>query len=298
MQRISRQWVTSVFRPDAVPVATVAPGETVIFETQDAQAGEVRSYADALSVSVPLERANPATGPVAVSDALPGDTLAVHIVAIRLGDRGLSRIKATRGVIVDQLSPPAARLMRVEDDMVHFDDRIRFPVRPMVGTIGTAPAEGTVYSFHPGPHGGNLDINEVTVGATIYLPVAVPGALLALGDVHAIMGDGEVTGAGVDISAEVTVRPTLQQGLAWPRPVIESPTAWSTCASAPTLVEAIRLATEDMTNLLACRLQISREEAFILIGSAGDARIGQACQGPLDATAYIRISKAILASAF
>jgi len=116
--------------------------------------------------------------------------------------------------------------------------------------------------------------------------------------VHASMGDGELNGGGLDIDAEVTVQVSLHQGLDWKWPVIETPDAWCTCANAPSLAEAIRQSTSDMTTLLARSLAMSREEAFILIGAAGHARIGQAAGLDMDVTAYIRVSKDILPAVF
>lgn len=297
MKRIGREHYTHLFDPGQPPVGEISPGELVLFETLDALGGRIRTQADALNTVLPRSQANPATGPVWVLGSQPGDTLAVTIAGIQPGELGFSRFRAGQGVIAHELQTPRANLIPVRAGVLQFNERIRFRSRPMVGVIGTAPAGEPVQSFYPGPHGGNLDINALGIGATIYLPVAVPGALLAIGDVHASMGDGELTGGGVDISAEVTVRVGLHQGLGWPRPVIETAEAWCTCANGPALPEAIRLATGDMATLLARRLGLSREEAFILIGCAGDARIGQAAELGMDATAYIRISKEILPSA-
>jgi len=222
MLRISRDQTTCLFGPDQQPVAEVAPGETLLFEAQDAQAGTVRTHADALSVVLPISQANPVTGPVYVLGAQPGDTLAVRIVDIRLGPRGLGRVRPGRGVLGDELRAPAANLIPIQDGLIHFNEHIQFPIRPMVGTIGTAPAGGSIHSYHPGPHGGNLDINAASIGATVYLPVAVPGALFSLGDVHASMGDGELTGGGIDITADVIVQLALHRDLGWRRPVIET----------------------------------------------------------------------------
>jgi amidase len=316
MLRISRARTTCLFGPGQQPVAEVAPGQTLLFETQDAQAGTVKTHADALSVVLPIDQANPVTGPVFVLGAQPGDTLAVRIVDIRLGPRGLGRVRPGRGVLGDKLRAPTANLIPIRDGLIHFNEQIQFPIRPMVGTIGTAPAGRSVHSYHPGPHGGNLDINAASIGATVYLPVAVPGALLSLGDVHASMGDGELTGGGIDISADVVVQLALHRGPGWRRPVIETASvsetagvpdplgacglarAWCTCANAPTLAEAIRLATHDMAMLLSARLGLSYEESFILIGAAGDLRLGQAARVGVDMTAYLCISRDILPSAF
>jgi amidase len=298
MKRIRRSQTTCLFGPDQAPVVEIEPGEAVLLETEDAQAGRVKTHADALGVILPESEANPVTGPVWVRDSRPGDTLAVRVVEIFLAPRGLGRVRPGRGVLGDEVTAPTAKLIPVQEGLVHFDEHIRFPVRPMVGTIGTAPASESIPSFCPGPHGGNLDINAATAGATVYLPVAVPGALLALGDVHACMGDGELTGGGIDIRAEVVVQVDLHRALAWQRPVIETPDTWCTCASAPELSEAIRLATGDMARLLAGQLGLSFEESYILIGAAGDVRIGQAAEVGVDMTACLCISKRIMPAAF
>jgi amidase len=119
-------------------VAEIAPGERLVFETQDAQAGTVKTHADALQVVLPIDQANPVTGPVYVTGAQPGDTLAVRILEIRLGHRGLGRVRPGRGVLGDKLRAPAANLIPIQDDRIIFNERIQFPIRPMIGTIGTA----------------------------------------------------------------------------------------------------------------------------------------------------------------
>jgi amidase len=105
------------------------------------------------------------------------------------------------------------------------------------------------------------------------------------------MGDGEVSGAGLDCNADVRVRLSIVAGAAPPRPLIETADAWMTCANAPALQEAVKRATADMVALLARRLRISREDAFLLATAAGDVRIGQACASTLDSTARMRFPK-------
>ena len=294
MHHIPNTHVHHVFSKDLPPVLEIAPGETVCFQTLDAANNQVRSVEDALTRLTPPERANPVTGPVAVLGALPGHTLTVRIDRIQLDPQGYSRVRPGGGVIIDELRPPAAVIPRVEGDTVRFNDRISFPVRPMVGTVGVAPAGAPVASFYPGDHGGNMDQNDIRAGSTVYLPVAVPGALLALGDVHASMGDGELTGGGCDIEAGVTVTVGLLKDDPWPRPRIQTESEWICCANAPDLREAVRIATSDMTSFLSRRLGITREEAFILIGCRGDARIGQAAALAVDATARVAVPKILL----
>ncbi len=291
MQRVTRDHITYVMSRESTPVLEIDPGEEVIFETLDASGGRIRTEEDGISIFLSKEETNPATGPISIRGAHTGSSLIVEILDIQLGTYGYSRIRPRVGVIIDELKPPVARIFSIEGNSALFSPAIHVPLRPMIGTIGTAPAGHGVATYYPGTHGGNLDINDVAVGAKIYLPVSVDGALLALGDVHARMGDGELTGGGIDAGAEVTIRVDVLEGRTWARPWIETPTGWVTCANAPDLAEAIRLATSDMATLLAEKLSISREEAFILIGACGDARPGQAAQLGMDATARVGVPR-------
>ncbi|MHB1134390.1 MAG: acetamidase/formamidase family protein [Chloroflexota bacterium] len=291
MQRLTRERTSHYFSRLSQPLLEVDSGEEIVFETLDAAGGRIRSEADGLRVFLQPEEANPITGPVFVRGAQPGDSLVVEILSIKLADQGYGRVKPGSGVIIDELQPPVARIFRINDGMVQFSPNISFPTRPMVGVIGVAPAGQPVASFYPGPHGGNMDVNDIAVGARVHLPVEVEGALLWLGDVHASMGDGELTGGGIDINAEVTVRVDVLPRLHWPRPWVETPDSWVTIANAPELPDAIRLATSDMATLLAQKLGVSREEGFILIGARGDARPGQAAELGMDATARVGFPK-------
>jgi amidase len=291
MHTIPNTAISHIFSAEAHPVLEIDPGQSVCFQTLDASNNTARTMEDALTKLTPPENANPVTGPVLIRGAEPGDTLAVRIDRIDLGPQGYSRITRSGGVIISELSPPAAKLPRVQGDTVLFDDRISFPIRPMVGTIGVAPSGDAISTFHPGDHGGNMDQNDVRIGSTVLLPIAVPGALLAIGDVHGSMGDGELTGGGFDIEAEVTVTVDVRKQDPWPRPRIETEEEWICCANARDLRDAIRIATSDMATFLSQRLGISREEAFILIGCRGDARIGQAAALDLDATARVAVPR-------
>jgi amidase len=114
-----------------------------------------------------------------------------------------------------------------------------------------------------------------------------PGALLAIGDIHASMGDGEVSGTGVEIAGEVTVRVDLIPGAAPARPWIETAEAWIMTGSGPALEDAVEMAVEELARLLMTQFGVSRTEAFLLVSAQGDVRIGQCARIPgLDATAY------------
>jgi amidase len=289
MLRIPRDQFTYAFSAATAPVATVAPGEQFVVETHDTSTGRVHRAEDMpgfVRVRDPL-KVNPAAGPVFIEGATPGDDLIVEILDIRLQPYGYVRVLAGAGVLQTGIESDGVLMARIDGEHVVLGERVRLPLRPMVGVIGTAPADGAIYTAAPGPQGSNIDVNAVTVGARVHLPVHVPGALLAIGDVHASMGDGEVSGTGVEIAGEVTVRVDLVPGAAPTRPWIETAEAWITTGSGPTLENAVEMAVEELTELLMARLGLSRTEAFLLISARGDVRIGQCARIPgLDATAY------------
>lgn len=257
------------------PAIAVHPGEVLKVETYDARTGTIRSDDDLLVEP----HVNPATGPVYVEGAQPGDSLIVEVLEIDLAEEGFVAVKAGQGLLSQRAERFATRMVAVRDGQVHFNEHIRFPVRPMVGVIGTAPAGAGVSTDLMGPHGGNMDNLYVTEGARVILPVAVPGALLGLGDVHASMGDGEITGLGLEICAELTVRVNLANGLGTSRPWIETPDHWVTTGEAIDPVEALKGAAEEMASLLQRELGLTFEEAYMLLSVRGDVQICQIC-GP------------------
>lgn len=299
MLRIKRDQLTYAFDPSIPPVAAIRPGETIIVETHDTSTGRIHAPGDVpefVRVRDP-KKVNPAGGPVFVEGAEPGDALAVTILAITLGPLGWVRALGGAGVLKNGIEENAIVMVRAEGDDLIFQassGNLRFKARPMVGVIGTAPASGTVYTAHPGPQGSNMDVNLIGPGATVYLPVHAPGALLAIGDVHAAMGDGEISGTGIEIPAEVTARVDLIKGAAPRRPWLETPERWVTTGQGPSLDDAITEAVEGMVAHLGQQFRLTRSEAFLLVSARGDVRIGQAARIPgCDATAYVVFPKAV-----
>ncbi len=286
MHRIRRDQLTYQFAPELEPVLRMKPGERVVVETYDASTGRIRvpeDLAGYLAVRDP-KKVNPAGGPIFVEGARTGDELVVTIERIGLTEQGYVRV-APGGPVVPDVEGPRATIVKVDGDELVYPSGLRLPSRPMVGVIGTAPPSGVVYTADPGPQGSNLDCNAVRVGAKVHLPVHVEGALLAIGDVHASMGDGEVSGTGVEINAEVeaTVENLFcgSHGFVW----IETPEEVIATASAPGVEAAAKLAVQRLVGLVQERHNVSRTEAFMLVSAHGDVHVGQFCGG-LDATAY------------
>lgn len=293
MKRVTRDQYTYYFGPDVPTVLTVTPGETVVFETWDTSTGRVKRAEDVpayVAVRDP-NKVNPAAGPVRVLGAEPGDGLVVQILDIQLRGPGFVRLHERAGLVLEHAIPPGAATVEVDGDrlrMLTASGVVHLPARPMVGVIGTLPVDGRVHTAVPGAIGSNLDVRLIRPGARVHLPVHVAGAGLALGDVHAAMGDGEMSGTGVEIPADVTVRIDLVKGAGWSLPWLQVDGSLVTMATAPTLQEAVDQAVVEMAGRLSERLSVTKTEAVLLISAAGDVRVGQACRMPgLAPTAYV-----------
>ncbi len=218
----------------------------------------------------------------------------MDVLDIKVDAQGYRALLKGSGVIIEDMKTPQGMIVYVKDNLIIYDENIKLPLKPMIGVIGVAPACEGIGTFYPGPHGGNMDNNVITSGTRVYLPVFVPGALLAIGDLHASMGDGELTGGGIDIDGEVTIRLGLLKGKSRPRPWLETKNSWATCSNAPTLEEAIAIATRDMVDLLIEKVGLTKEYTFMMIGSHGDAKIGQAAKiMGLDATVCLVFPKIV-----
>jgi amidase len=278
------------------PRLRVAPGTTVTFQTRDARAGALLDREPGPLFALPKAtpgRGNPLTGPIAIEGARPGDSLAVRIDEIKLVSPGWCGAHAHVGPLPPGRIPePLGRLCPIEGDIVRFSDRIALPARPMVGCIGTAPDDEAPSSGLPGRYGGNLDHRVVTTGATVHLPVLVPGGLLFIGDVHASQGDGELSGVAVEIGAEVTVTVDLRKGVRLSWPWVEFEDVIAVLTSATEFTEARTEAVEAMLAALESQLGMRPAEALALLSAVGDLCIGQAFGG-MDMTLRLEVPKSL-----
>lgn len=276
MIRITRDRITYRFSPDMEPAAVARPGDLVELETHDCFTGQLRTEED-LVTAVDFSRVNPATGPVAVKGAEPGDLLVVDIREITVGDRGFMVTIPGEGAFGGRFREPVTRAVPVEGGRFQFSSSLSFPLRPMIGVIGVAPERGVVPCGEIGDHGGNMDASVITTGARVYFRVRRPGGLLALGDVHAGMGDGEAVICGVEISAVVRVRVGLVKGPehAPLRPVVELDDRFVTIGHGSTLDDAARQSLEDMIDLVMRRTGMPDAEAAMLISAVGDLKVCQ-----------------------
>jgi amidase len=267
-------------------VLTLSSGDVLHTTTVDASGRDQRDEAV-------TEGGNPLTGPFLIEGAEPGDTLVVRIRAVRPNRvRGFSsavlapvtvepeyvwELERT-GRRIDWHVAVAAGMARPAEAIAGLE-RLEVPLAPMLGCIGVAPAGGQAISTATsGPHGGNMDYRRIGVGMIMRFPVLVPGALLFVGDAHAAQGAGELTGTGIEISADVELEVALERGVQadertlWPRG--ETDEALFTMGNARPLDEAAQHATTEMVRWLRGRYGLSVEAASILIGQLCDYDLG------------------------
>ncbi|MGC9529782.1 MAG: acetamidase/formamidase family protein [Candidatus Bipolaricaulaceae bacterium] len=271
--------------PRMQAAATVHPDQVVTFETQDAFGGQIQSEDDHLA-DVDFSRINPATGPVRVVGAEPGDTLALHFRHIRLPEQGAIVAGHGMGVLGQELEGTVTKILPIRDGTVVFD-QLSLPCRPMVGVVGVAPHDQPFPTGTAHRHGGNMDAKEIGEGATLYLPVFQPGALVAMGDVHALMGDGEVAVSACEVAAQVTVQVRLLKGVSLPWPAVEREEGLYLLVSLPTIDEALVEATRAAVDLLARRRHLSRPTATLLASLTVDLGISQLVDPNKTAKAFL-----------
>ena len=262
------------FGKDLEPVLKVPSGETVRIRTKDCFGNQLQGPEDQLS-EIDWEAINPATGPIYVEGAVAGGALKVHIDNIELDAQTSSCTGKDEGVCGDRFSDWATHFCKVEDGKVVWDERLSIPLAPMIGVIGVAPEGEPVNCGTPGKHGGNMDNTAIAAGATLYFPVAVDGALFGCGDMHAVMGDGEVSVSGAEVAGYATVTLTALPELSVPNPLIENETHFGIIVSAESLDKAAELAVQQMVDLLASRTNESEADLVMLLSLVADVRVCQ-----------------------
>lgn len=256
------------------PAAHCSSGDQLTFQTKDCFGDYIRK--DTVLVhTVPKEAHNLATGPVYVDGAEPGDVLKVEIQKIVLDEVGCQGLIPGDGPLGVHVKEEYSKVFSVKDGSVLFNDKLRILVSPMIGVIGTAPAGDPIDNVTPGEHGSNMDNNKIQEGSVLYLPVNVPGALLAMGDIHAVMGNGEASTCGLEISGEITVKVTVLKDLKVPTPFLAAKDEYITIASAKTLDEAVIAAAEKMHYFLGLTTELDEYERNMLLSLVGDLEICQ-----------------------
>jgi amidase len=258
--RIPSNFRVYSFSASHKPALRVKPDSLIKFEVRDAFDGQLDLSGEYVSNidTVDGNRINPATGPVWIEGAASGYTIEVEVLNVKVGDRGFI----------------GRKVFKILDGTIeagHF----RIPVKPVIGVIGVAPPKGEALTIEQGDFGGNLDTPEITVGSRVFLPVWVQGGLLALGDVHAVQGDGEVSGQGLEVSAEVEVKVKLHRGRILDKVIVDYGGNITILASSKTLEEAVDEVLNVAKKLLQDTFKIDGQAALALLSLTSNLGVSQ-----------------------
>jgi len=278
MNTFSKENVIYSFSPSNVPVYFAKDGETFWVETDDCYGGQIKSISD-LRPNINISTMDAAVGPIEIENATPQDTLCVEILDIQFADHGVMVTSPGLGILGDKISNPDTKIIPIRNGFAHFSEEIKLPLTPMVGVLGVSPKSGNYHCATPGDFGGNMDTKEVTIGSKVYLPIYLDGAMLAVSDLHACMGDGELSGTGIETAGKVCLKVTVIKGTQLKRPMIETNNNVYTVATCPTYDEAVKVASLDMVNLLSKKLNLNFPDAYRLLSAACNIRISQVVNG-------------------
>jgi amidase len=273
-KKVTRDAVFYAFSADLEPILEVEPGERVHMETHDCFCGQMQTAADTVE-TLDWERVNPATGPVYIRGAQPGDILAVEIEDVQVADQGAMVTIPGEGALGDLITETETRIFYMEEGQAVFNDKVRLPVQPMIGVIGVAPQGEPVPNGTPDAHGGNMDCTLIGAGCTVYLPVNAEGALLGMGDMHSVMGDGEIVICGLEVPGEVTFSTRVLKASNLPTPFVETADLVAAVHSAPTIDEAADGAIHRMAQFLTETVGMGVNEAGMIMSIAGELKFCQ-----------------------
>lgn len=274
MKNLNREHVIYTMSKHHAPVLTVKSGETVTVQTYDCFKDRLVPD-DSTFDNLLFDELNPATGPIFVEGARPGDTLKVEILDISLASVGVTEIDPEFGCLSHLVKAAVVKRLPVEGGKIHFSPRLALDIKPMIGVIGVAPAGQDIPTDTPDCHGGNMDCTQIKEGASVYLPVGAEGGLLSLGDLHACMGDGEIGGCGVEIAGEVTMKLTVISGSQKPYPVVVTDSEVMVIASSADVEEAWKKAVEYLHDYMIAETELTSDEAIMLQSAAADLSICQ-----------------------
>ncbi|MHB1064990.1 MAG: acetamidase/formamidase family protein [Georgenia sp.] len=282
----------ALFHLGAAPArVTIAPRTVIEVECEDAFSGRLDSVDGRPREVAPFPYVNPLTGPIAVTGAEPGDILAVHLLDVSpLREWGVSTLSPDFGALSGTAASP--NIQRAIDERVWIwtvdeatgtltsptpaGPELRVPLRPFLGTVGVAPAHGEIRtSVVPGAFGGNLDLPVLGPGATLYLRVNEPGALLHVGDGHLTQGDGEFAGTAVEAAVRTRlVTEVLPDDGLGAAPRIETDSQLIAVGWGRPLEDAARVAVHALTRWVAAISGLPVPDAYQLVSQACETRVG------------------------
>ena len=285
--------VTQPFWDNSVePRLAIDSGDTVIFDCLEACGQITPDWTVAEYDNIDRSKVHALNGSVWINGAEPGDVLEIEILDMRHKGWGFSAHRAGSGLLPEDFDYSYLHHWRLDGDMCYSTelDFIGVPFEPHPGVVGVAPREaGRFDTMPPRANGGNLDVRDMTIGSTIWLPVLVEGALFATGDCHAAQGQGEVCVTGIEAPMTTTLRFTLRKDLNVAEAQVRRPSPMSkldsrgwhiTTAHGPDLMEDAKNALRYMIDWLCANYRMNRSQAYILCSVAGDLKISEIVDAP------------------
>lgn len=270
MKHLGRDHHIYVLEPGAEPAITIDSGEELMVETWDAFEG-IRDPAalDARSLK------GPATGPIYVNGAEPGDALRVDFISITPKEGAAHMVLPGRGFLEEDFTAAYPTVMTLEDGNLVLPGGLRLPLAPSMGLVATTPTYPQNTASDSGPYGGDIDMKELVAGSTIFLPVFVAGGMLALGDCHAVVGDGAVAGTGAECSSDTQIRVTVEKGMGISAPRALTPDHFVVLSYGEELGPAMKQAVRYMVDFLVEEKGLAPYDAYTLCSLAGDIRVSR-----------------------
>lgn len=270
------------------PAVKIESGDIVVMETAEITDNQITYKSTTEDIeSLDWDRFYPLSGPVYIEGAEPGDTLAIEILDIHNKGWGWSAILPDLSLLGEDFKEPYLRIFDLSDgEHIYFREDIKIPIEPSLGTMGVCPKGAKDLSaLPPRISGGNIDIRYLKKGTTLYLPVQEPGALFSCADGHAAMGDGEVSGTGVECALYVSYKFTLLKGKSIPSPQykttgeltpkVNDGDFYGTTGIDTDLYKAAQQALRAMINHVSETYHMSKEDAYLLCTLCVDLKISE-----------------------
>ena len=275
--KLSNEHVFYAFDPSIEPAITIAQGEELTLETMDCFGNQIACEADSVD-ALDWSRINPATGPVFIEGVKAGDI--VRITLLKVEPTGHSTITCIPGegalkAFITQSETTVLEHKGKDVVLATEKGTLKIPAKPMIGVIGLAPEKGSVATGTPGSHGGNMDCTRIGAGATLYFKAGVDGGLFGCGDLHSVMGDGEVLVAGAETPGLVTMKAEVVDEPKLPTPFLVDGEVYAVIGSAKSLDEATQLVIDLMYQFLTEVVGLSTNDTGRLMSLVGNLKYCQ-----------------------
>lgn len=272
MKRLTRDHKIYFLDPENSSAITIDSGEELLVETWDAFEGtrDVATFEARTHIG-------PAIGPIHVNGAEPGDALRIEFLSVtpRASEGAAHMVMRGRGFLNETFAEPHCTSIVLEDGQIVLPSGIKIPARPSMGFVATTPTYRQSTASDSGPYGGDIDMQELVAGSTLFLPVFVRGGMLALGDCHAVACDGAVAGTAAECASEAVIRVTVEKGAGLTSPRALTPDHFVVLSYGSDLGPAMRQAVGQMVDFLVQEKGVAPYDAYTLLSLAGDIRLSR-----------------------